>query len=194
MAAFPSITPTSINLSSVNPTRMAMTLNGVTERNSSTGQFFRLSADFSNLSQAQVRQILAHVNGEGGPLNSFTFTLPSYLGDSTGTFSGTISVNASASIGATSATITGTSLTYPALKAGDLIKFSNHSKLYTITSDVVTTTMNFYPPLRTAITSAHTVTHKSVPITVRYASDNQEFSIGTDLFTGFNLEFEEVLQ
>jgi hypothetical protein len=46
--------------------------------------------------------------------------------------------------------------------------------------------------LKQSITSG-TITHRSVQPTVRYATDNAEFSLGADQFTTFNLEFIEVL-
>ena len=158
MAAFPSITPDSMTMSSVNPTRMNRTLNGIVQRTSSTGQYFTLTASFGALSQTEQRQISAHINAQSGPLQSFALSLPSYLGDSTGSYSGSITTNGTNAVGATNIGINATG-TYPTLKAGDLIQFSNHDKLYTVTADVNSpgTSISITPPLRTAVSGGSTV-------------------------------------
>ncbi len=195
MAAFPSITPSSVNLISVNPTRITQTLNGIQQTEATSGQYFRLVATFSNLESSEVRQILSHMNAQGGPLTSFEFTLPDYLGDSTGAYAGTITTAATGNIGATSITVTGTGSTFPSLKAGDLIRFASHDKIYTLSNDVTSigTTLSFYPALRNTVNNSTTVTHKNLTMKVRYATDNQEFSVITNLYSSFNIEFIEVL-
>ena len=188
---FPTITPNSLSLVSVNPTRITTTLNGIDQRQSSTGQYFRLTAQFDNLEQANQRLIFNHIHSVSGPLTSFTFALPSYLGNSTGGYSGTVTVTASAAIGASTVSITAG----PVLKAGDLIKFASHDKLYVVAADITSasTSLTFTPPLRTAVTSTSLITHRSLSISVRYATDNQEFSMGADQFPSFSIEFIEVL-
>ena len=192
MAAFPTITPSSISLVSVNPTRIATTLNGIEQRASGTGQYYRITAEYSNLTQAQVRQIMGHMAGESGPLNSFTFALPTYLGTITGSGASMGTVGATA-IGSSATTLTVGSGSTPYFKAGDLFKFANHNKVYQVTADATTTTLNFKPPVRALVPTSTAITTTSLSMTVRYATDNQEFSINTDLFSSFSIEFIEVL-
>ena len=192
MAAFPSITPSSISLVSVHPTRIATTLNGIEQRASGTGQYYRITAEYSNLTQAQVRQIMAHMAGESGPLNSFTFQLPTYLGTITGSGASMGTVGTTA-IGSSSVSLTVGSGSSPYFKAGDLFKFANHTKVYQATADSTTTSLVFKPPVRAAVPTSTAITTTSLSMTVRYATDNQEFSINTDLFSSFSIEFIEVL-
>ena len=192
MAAFPNITPQSVSLISVNPTRITTTLNGIEQRSSSTGQYYRLTASYGNLTRAQVRQIIGHMAEHSGPLDAFTFQLPTYLGTITG--SGTsMGSSGSASIGATAITLTVGGGTIPYFKAGDLFKFANHNKIYQAIADANSTTLNFRPPLRTAHATTTGLTTTSLSMTVRYATDNQEFAINTDEFSSFSIEFVEVL-
>lgn len=195
MAAFPSITPTSVSLIAVNPTRISTSLNGIQQTEAVAGSYFRMVATFNGLNKAEIRQIKSHMMAQGGPLTSFAFTLPDYLGDSTGAYASTITLTAGLGVGATSATVNSTGSTFPSLKAGDLIQFASHTKLYTLTSDVNSpgTTLAFYPALRKAATGGTSVAHKNLTITVRYASDNQEFGIGTDELSDISIEFIEVL-
>lgn len=190
------LTPNSMQVISVNPTKVTTSINGVEQRLASTGQYFRFVGTYSNLTQANQRAVFGHIQGRAGPLNTFTISLPSYMGNSTAGFTGTIS-GVTESANATSFTATASSNNTAILKAGDLIKFSSHNKIYTVTSDVTSgaagaCTIYIYPGLRQAVTS-NTITHRSVQPTVRYASDNAEFGLGPDQFTTFTLEFIEVL-
>ena len=192
--AFPSITPQSMSMTSISPTRVTTSLNGVEQRLTGTGQYFRFMAQFSNLSQSQQRQIYGHMQSVRGPLDTFTLTLPSYLGTNTAGYTGTIT-GITASAGAVSLTAT-TSSNTAIFKSGDLIKVGSGNKIYTVTSDVTssgtTATIPIYPALRASVTTA-SATHTSLAVTVRYANDNQEFSLGPDQFPSFNIEFVEVL-
>lgn len=195
MAAFPSITPSSVSLIPVNPTRVTTTLNGIQHRQAVAGQYFRLVAQFTGLNQSELRQIQSHVIQQGGPLTSFEFTLPDYLGDSTGAYTGSISLSSDAAVGQTSVSVSSTGATFPSLKSGDLIRFASHDKIYTLTTDVASpgTTLAFYPALRSAVTTGQTVTHQNLTIKVRYAEDSQDISVGTDLYSDITLQFVEVL-
>ena len=192
MAAFPSITPSRISLVNVHPTRIATTLNGIEQRASGTGQYYRITAEYSNLTQAQVRQIMAHMAGESGPLNSFTFQLPTYLGTITGSGASMGTVGTTA-IGSSSVSLTVGSGSSPYFKAGDLFKFANHTKVYQATADSTTTSLVFKPPVRATVPTSTAITTTSLSMTVRYATDNQEFSINTDQYSSFSIEFIEVL-
>lgn len=191
-----SLTPNAMSVISVNPTKVTTSLNGIEQRIASTGQYFRFIGTYSNLAQANQRAVFAHIQSQAGPLNSFSISLPAYMGNSTAGFSGTLTA-VTASVNATSVTATASSNSTAVLKAGDLIKFSSHNKIYTVTNDVTSNgsgscTINIFPALKQAVTT-NTITHRSVQPTVRYATDNAEFSLGADQFTTFNLEFIEVL-
>lgn len=192
--AFPSITPSNVTLSVVNPTRVTTTINNIEQRTAIGSPYFRLVAEYENLEKSEVRQFVAHTAEVAGPQTSFTFTLPSYLGNNSAGYSGTIT-SGSASIGATSVSVT-TSGNGAILKAGDLIKFANHNKVYTVKGDVtasgLSATINIFPSLRTAVSST-SVTHTSLSMTVRYVTDNQELGIGVDEFSTLQLEMVEVL-
>ena len=191
-----SLTPNAMSVTSINPTKVTASMNGIEQRIASTGQYFRFNATYSNLTQANQRAIFAHIQSQAGPLNSFTISLPAYMGNSTAGYSGTLTA-VTASVNATSVTATAASNNTAVLKAGDLIKFSSHNKIYTVTNDVTSNgsascTINIFPALKQAVSSG-SITHRSVQPTVRYANDNAEFSMGADQFTTFNLEFIEVL-
>lgn len=190
MSDFPSIKPASVTLTSVTPTRVTRGLNGQEQRQVSLAQYYRITANWQSLTQAQVRQIMGHMAENAGPLTAFYFPLPDYLADITG--SGTSATSNSGVVGATSAQITSLGST-PYLKAGDLFRFANDTKLYQCKADVNSSPITFYPQLRTAITTTTNIITQDVKMYVRYANDNQEFTIGTDLYSDLTIEFVEVL-
>jgi hypothetical protein len=192
MAAFPTITPSTISLTPVNATKITATLNGIEQRAVGSGQYYRITATYASMTKAQIRQILGHVAEHSGPLDSFTYALPTYLGTRTG--SGTSLVTSgSTTAGAISTTLSVVSGSTPYLKAGDLFKFATHDKVYQCIADANTTTLSFRPPLRTTVPTSTALTISNLSMTVRYATDNQEFAIGTDEYTSITLEFIEVL-
>lgn len=191
-----SLTPNAMSVISVNPTKVTASMNGIEQRIASTGQYFRFVGSYSNLTQANQRAVFAHIQSQAGPLNAFTISLPSYLANSTAGFTGTLTAVTEA-VNDPVITATASSNNTAVLKAGDLIKFSNHNKIYTVINNVTSgaggsCTINIFPALKQSITSG-TITHLNVQPTVRYASDNVEFSLGADQFTAFTLEFIEVL-
>lgn len=192
---FPAVVPDDLQLTTVSPTRVTTTMNNREQRLAGAYPYFRMFASYTNLTQSEARSIFAHIQKYGGALTSFTFLLPDYVGDSTAGYSGSIT-NCTASVGATSISGTVSSSGAAILKAGDLIKIGTDTKLYTVTQDAtaVGTTVGiaFYPALRTAI-SAGAITHTNLSMTVRYASDNADLRIPTNLYGSFGLEFIEVL-
>ena len=72
------------------------------------------------------------------------------------------------------------------LKKGDLIKFSNHDKVYMITEDAnldgsTIDQLSFFPPLTTALTGGgQTITYDNVPFKVYLTGDNIQYKSSTD--------------
>ena len=87
-------------------------------------------------------------------------------------------------------------------KAGDLIKFASHTKVYMVVSDVTSSsnaaTVTIEPPLVADIADDSGVTYDDVAITVYLTSDIQEFgSVGADkdgnILYKFEFDVEEAL-
>ena len=136
-----------------------------------------------------------------------TFLLP-VLNDAAGTVSGTVSVlddsstapEYSVSVGETKIPVSGGSGT---LLAGDLIKFSNHSKVYMLTEDTnldgsSIDVINITPPLVSSVappdgSTLVTITYDNVPITVMAEDDIIEFKTDITGYYSFQQKFREVL-
>jgi hypothetical protein len=196
MPSFPSVDFTDCSVSSNTPTLVTKSINGVEERATIAGQYWTVGATFRNLSDSERRQLIGFIMKSRGPYSTFDLTLPTTLDDSTGNYTGTITV-ATATAGNLSFTATVSASNTLILKAGDFIKFSNHNKVYMVTDDATSVgtnlTVSLYPAIRTSATSSHTVTHKNVPMTVRFATDNIPFSLDQKLFSSVDIDFIEVL-
>ena len=88
------------------------------------------------------------------------------------------------------------------IKAGDLIKFASHTKIYMIVEDVTSSsnasTVTLEPPLINALADDEVVTYNNVPFTVHLTNDIQEFgAVGADkdgnLLYEFELDVEEAI-
>jgi pSer/pThr/pTyr-binding forkhead associated (FHA) protein len=120
------------------------------------------------------------------------------IGSSNGTFvnDGTkLPVTTSAAIGDSTIAVTPTGS--GTLKAGDIIKFSNHDKVYMLTADVtlansVANTIDIFPNLLTALpSSGENVITDNVPVKVRLANETQEFKLGIDNLYQYELDVAE---
>ena len=195
--AFPDIPITEVALRSHHPTRITETLNGIEERSSLGAQYFSINVVFENLEKINQRKLMAFIDEQSGPLEPFDFPLPDYIGDSTGDYTGSITA-ASGAAGDTQCNITHTGNTGDyILRAGDLVQFSTHKKLYVVTADVIGSssqieTLYFSPPARAAI-SGGTVVHKDLTMYVRFGEDTQEFEIDPSQFPTYEIEFKENL-
>ena len=88
------------------------------------------------------------------------------------------------------------------LKAGDMITFAGHTKVYMVVSDVTSSsnaaTVTIEPPLISAVSDNAVVTYDNVAFTVYLTNDVQEFGAVTstkdgDLLYQFELDVEEAL-
>lgn len=195
--AFPNIPFSDMTLRSVNPTRVTQVVNGIEQRSAVGAQYFTLTANFRNLTKANQRLLMAHIDEMRGPLTAFEIALPDYIGDTTGS-PFTLTVATTAAAGATSVAVSCSAVNgVTVLKAGDLVRFASHNKIYMVKADVVAVTGNetitLTQPLRASVASSSTVTHTDLTMSVRYSEDIGEFSVDPSEFANFSLEFTEVL-
>ena len=139
--------------------------------------------------------LMAFILKQRSGKENFTI-VPPEIEDARGTASGT--PNGTASAGATSITLGGTGS--GTLKAGDFIKFANHSKVYMVVADqndISTGSLTIEPPLTTAVSSSD-IQYDNVPFTVHLTNDMQQFGVsGADkdgnLYYEYQFDVEEAL-
>ena len=133
-----------------------------------------------------------------------TFTIvPPELEDARGSETGSVLVNGNQSAGDTTIAMDGFAGDGAGrFKAGDLIKFASHTKVYMVVSDVTSSsnaaTVTIEPPLVADIADDSAVTYDDVAIKVFLTSDIQEFgSVGADkdgnILYKFEFDVEEAL-
>ena len=147
-------------------------------------------------------ELMAFIIKQRSGKENFTI-VPPELKNAKGHESGTVLVNSSHTAGDTTIAMDGFAHDgTQRLKAGDFIKFANHSKVYMIVADVTASsnaaTVTIEPPLVSSLADNEAVTYDSVPFTVYLTNDVQEFgTVGTnasgDLLYQFELDVEEAL-
>ena len=161
-------------------TRITTSVSGITHRIKTGNQFWSFKLQSTAMNKADMMADYSFIVQQNGMYGSFTI-VPSEIGSTRGTATGTLTNDATVAAGQSAAQTDGGSGT---LKKGDLIKFSNHDKVYMLTADVTISGTNdaisFYPPLTTGITSSTTITYSAVPIKVFQDKDQIKFITQAD--------------
>tara|TARA_B110000971_G_C20005412_1_gene498876 strand:- start:1103 stop:1699 length:597 start_codon:yes stop_codon:yes gene_type:complete len=197
--AYPSTVKMSqATLTSITPTLKTKSISGIETRASVGSQYFQVNGSFNNITDDESRALYAFLIS--GSITAFDLPLPNPIGNTSGTDYGTFNVTSGVAAGNTSLTVDTPSYASGTLaKAGDLISFSStHDKVYMLTADFTVSaysgTMNIFPALTSAITTADDVVYRSVEMKVRIANDEMAESITTGQFSSFSLLFEEVIE
>tara|TARA_Y100001973_G_C5202446_1_gene338867 strand:- start:2909 stop:3529 length:621 start_codon:yes stop_codon:yes gene_type:complete len=145
-------------------------------------------------------ELMAFVIQQRGSKENFTI-IPPEVKNTRGSETGTVLVNGVHNVGDNTIAMDAFAGDGAGrFKAGDLIKFASHTKVYMIVSDVTSSsnaaTVTIEPPLISALTDNSVVTYSNVPFTVHLVNDVQEFGgIGADkdgnVLYKFELDVEE---
>ena len=145
-------------------------------------------------------ELMAFVIQQRGSKENFTI-IPPEVKSTRGSETGTVLVNGVHAVGDNTIAMDGFAGDGAGrFKAGDLIKFASHTKVYMIVSDVTSSsnaaTVTIEPPLITALADDSVVTYNNVPFTVHLTNDLQEFGgVGADkdgnVLYKFELDVEE---
>ena len=163
---------------------MSETRSGRRQVRSIGSQRWSITATYNPMTRAEFMPVYAFVLSQKGQLETFQF-VPPVVGSTSGTATGSVTTNGSSAIGATSVTIAGLT---GILKAGDFIKFATHSKVYMVTADRSGAgAMTIEPPLFVAVAGSTAITYNSVPFTLRFNNDVQQYRL-----TGFERYTYEV--
>ena len=179
-----------IGFRSVNYNLSSQSISGRTQVRNIGGQRFEFSAQYTRMTRSEFAPILVFTMAQRGSAETFTIVLPQ-ISSKSGDASGTILVNGAADIGATTVGVDGVTGT---LKAGDMVKFANHSKVYMITADRAGDgNISIQPALRVAVPNDNAVTFDSVPFTVRLNNDVQEFNLGSASLVDYEIDMIEAV-
>ena len=196
--AFPTTNFTTLNWNSNVTVRETTSITGKVQRSKTGGQYWSFVLQSPPLDRADFMSIYSFIVSQNGAFESFT-VVPPVVGSTTGTMTATVTLtgNSPATVPVGSSTIkvasTGNTGT---LKKGDIIKFSNHDKVYMLTSDTTfdgssTVDLDIFPPLVNTVANGNTVTYTDVPVKVFFVENQHSYSVGPDLVYTYEIEVRE---
>tara|TARA_A100001015_G_scaffold17379_1_gene20232 strand:+ start:1674 stop:2279 length:606 start_codon:yes stop_codon:yes gene_type:complete len=198
--AFPtSKKPSVFNFSSNRPNSTAYTLSGKRSVKQFAAQYFTFSVQMPPMNQADFMEFYSFLVKQKGSFDTFTFQYP-LENQGVDKAQTDIAVNGSASAGATQVPMDGFSTsTNDVLKAGDIIKFANHNKIYMITDDENANSsgevaaVDIEPPLQAAVVNNEAVTVNQPSFTVALQQDDLVYSTDAAGFFTLSFDVREVL-
>jgi hypothetical protein len=188
----------SVNFKINTPLLKSESFSGITRRVAMGHQFYTFTVKFPQITPAELGPVQGFIVAQLGGYDAFQIVLPkiSYT-KAPSTPSGTPTVTTAAAAGAFTVTVNGLGANRTVLKAGDVFKFSNHTKVYIAINDLTSDgsgngTLNFSGALVYPVTTSTTLTFDAVPFTVILNGDGEEFNIGYGGMTELSLDMREV--
>lgn len=181
-------------------TKRTQTASGRQIRISNAATLWSGTLVFPTMNLSEFRPIQGFVALTQGSLNEFDIVIP-IVSQSQSVNAGlfTASVSGAHSAGDTTINI---STSIPgagnAFKAGDVVRFANHTKVYMCTTDINTdgsgnAVLNIQPALVEGLSNTESITTNNVPFRMILSNDVQEFGYRTDGLVSYEIDVEEVL-
>ena len=188
----------SLNFKDSRPTLLNQTLSGRKQVRQIGAQYFSFTVAMPPLQQEKAQEIFAFLQKQKGSFEDFTIVAPlDNLG--AGKSETDIQVVGAHTSGDASIALDGfTANQTGALKAGDLIKFANHSKVYMVQSDIDSSgggalTVLISPNLVTALTDNVAVTVNKPSFTVYLENNEIVYSTDANGFYSISFDVREVI-
>ena len=206
------VLPDAVTINSEVPTIRSRMISGRQSVRQFGGQKFTFKVSLPPLTHAEWQPISAFLNSKRNGYASFTISFPfanrvqtssvKSPDDGTQFTSGSHSIGTRSGISLTMNTTQGDS-SARALRTGDFIRFSNHTKVYQITAgnetfsnSSPTKTITIEPGLTAALSSTTCVSdggNREVYFTVRQTSDIESFETDIENMFRFEFDVEEVI-
>ena len=185
-----------LNFKDNRPTLLNQTISGRKQVRQIGSQYFSFTVQMPPLQQEKAQEVFAFLQKQKGSFENFTIAAPlDNLGASKSETD--ILVNGVHSVSDNTIALDGFSQTTGALKAGDLIKFANHSKVYMVESDVNASggaaTVTISPNLVSSLADNEAVTVNKPAFTVYLESDEIMYSTDISGFYSISFDVREVI-
>ena len=185
-----------VNFKALSQTKQTTSQSGRRVRISTAGTRFSATIQYPRMSLTNWKPIQAVATRLNGPLNSFDIVLPS-VSENTSGVAGITATSSVASAGASTVTLATNKNSQTIMKAGDVIRFASHTKVYMLTQDATTdgagsVDVAITPNLIEATTSA-SATVDDVPFRMTLANDIQEYKYATDGTIAYEIDIIEEL-
>ena len=181
------ITFATAQFEAVSNTRQTVSQSGRRIRVSTAGSRFAATLRYPNMALSDWLPIQAVATRCEGALNSFDITLPTISENSSGVAVIVATVNGTNAVGSSTVNISTNKNSQTIMKAGNVVKFPSHSKVYMLIQDATTdgsgdVTLNITPNLFEAVNDdgSSTVTVDDVPFRMTLANDVQQYRYATD--------------
>ena len=179
------------------PILLNQTLSGKKSARQIGAQYFSFTVQMPPVDQLKAQEIFAFLSKQKGGYENFTIAAP--LNNKGNSHSETdILVNGATSAGASAVPMDGFSHTNHALRAGDLIKFAGHSKVYMVQDEVTASggsaTVNIQPNLVAAVADNEAVTTNKPLFNVYLANDEIRYTTDTSGFYNISFDVREVIE
>lgn len=196
--AFPaSPAPNRIKLISVAPNFVSVTHSLKRQVRSRGVQRWQFNVEYAPLRRTKFMPLFAFAVAQRGQFETFTF-IPVTLAKPQGIATGTPVVAGASQTGRAINTSGWTVSTTGILKAGDVLKFAGHNKVYMQTVDADSdvsgnVTLTIEPALEESPADLEAITVNNVPFTVSFTGDNQEADTapGVDHLYGYVMTLTE---
>lgn len=155
------------------------------------------TAVFPPMTTTEFRPIFAFITECRGSLNSFDVIFPEVSESSMASKTHTITVASDTVGGSTEIPVTATTSDGDEIvKVGDMIRFSNHSKVYMVKETLIedsagTQFMKITPGLTQGISTGNTIQYDNVQFRMTLENDVQEISVGTEKLYRYEIDFIE---
>jgi hypothetical protein len=184
-----------IDLKMKDPTISHRAQNGRRIARKVSGQLWSFVLTYPPMKRESFYPVIGALAKARGEYDTFTI-IPPNLATPIGTQTTTVNVGGNYSAGTAAVVLSGGTVG-ATLKAGDVLKFSNHTKVYMVTDDLTvggagTATINITPPLVSAVTTSHTIQFSDVPFTVALVNELQEIKANVAGYYSYELDVEEV--
>lgn len=186
----------SIGFKDNRPTLLNQTLSGKKSARQIGSQYFSFTVQMPPLQQEKAQEIFAFLQKQKGATGNFTIQAPlDNLGASKGETD--ILVNTAHSAGIDTVNMDGFSQTTGALKAGDLIQFENHSKVYMVQENVNASgglaAVKISPNLVSSLADNEEVTVNKPSFTVYLENNDIMYSTDASGFYSISFDVREVI-
>jgi len=194
--------PTTPNFASINfvdnrPVLINQTLSGKKSARQIGAQYFSFTVNMPPMEQTKADEIFAFLAKQKGGYENFDITAPL---DNKGTSHNEtdILVNGAQTAGDSSITMDGFSHDNNVLKAGDIIQFAGHSKVYlvqdTVTASGGAATVNILPNLVADLADNEAVTMTKPTFKVYLTSDEIRYTTDASGFYRISFDVREVIE
>lgn len=188
--------PSDCTLTSLQPTYQTTSESGRRQARIAGGHLWRVKLNWSKSLRATFAPLFAFMARQRGKFESFTIVLPTHktpLGVGTGSPVTLLPSSAGVStILTTGWTVSITGI----LKAGDVMKFDSHTKVYMVTADANSdasgnSALVITPPLIEDVAGSVGITVNDVPFTVASAEDLVEWKASAPHLVSYSLNLVE---